>query len=360
MEHKSGQRRRFKKVLLICALGVGALLLPVVAWWAVGYCRVEVAIRAFASNPSQAGANKLTGLLDNYSPTRGQATRILRLLLQPKVNTRRAYPVGRKPSISTTIPCYLHLPTGMKCRVDVRADGQIRSISYSSVQFGTEPDVWVCPVVPDRPGKLRMEVQYQYLLRPPSASAFYFENPLGRFLRGLLARMKIQPWLPPPENKWYQVRFQVPVEIDVVEAAQAEQVQLLSNPELDSRMRDLLRPEVWFNTPGRPGGLCWWGRGQVLPVDVAFRCFLELPDGTRVMPHRPELRRLRGYAGWDFAVSQPLAKVVPLPPGMHEVKFVFETDPNYALDEPTMKSIWNGRLEFPIRFTVPPEPNTGR
>jgi hypothetical protein len=125
-------------------------------------------------------------------------------------------------------------------------------------------------------------------------------------------------------------------------------------------MRDLLRPEVWFNTPGRPGGLYWWGRGQVLPVDVAFRCFLELPDGTRVMPHRPELRRLRGYAGWDFAVSQPLAKVVPLPPGMHEVKFVFETDPNYALDEPTMKSIWNGRLEFPIRFTVPPEPNTGR
>jgi hypothetical protein len=49
-----------------------------------------------------------------------------------------------------------------------------------------------------------------------------------------------------------------------------------------------------------------------------------------------------------------------LEPSMHEVKFVFETDPNYALDEPTIKSIWNGRLEFPIQFTVPAEPNTGR
>jgi hypothetical protein len=357
MRPEGGQRRR-KRILVCGAIGISIVLIPLAVWCAVPYCRVEIAIHEFASNPSQAGANRLTGLLGEYIPTRGQAARIPKLLFWPEVNTRSAYPVGRKPSISTTIPCYLHLPTGMKCRVDVRAGGQIRSASHSSVQFGTEPDVWVCPVVPDRPGKLRMEVQYQYLLRPPSSGAFYFKNPLGRFLGGLLARIKIQPWLPPPENKWYQVRFQVPVEIDVVEEAQAEQVQLLSNPELDSRMRDLLRPRVWFNAPGGPGGL--WVHGQVLPANVAFRCFLELPDGTRIMPHRPELRRLRGYAGWDFAVSLPLWKVVPPPSGTYEAKYVFETDPNYALDEPTIKAIWNGRLEFPIRFEVPPEPNTGR
>jgi len=337
---------------------MGIVLIPPVALWTVNYSRVEKAIRGFALDPSQARANKLVGLLDKRSPTRGQAARILKLLLRPAVATRSAYPVGRKPTISTTLPCYLHFPTGMMCRVDVRAGGQIRSTSYPSIQFGTEPDVWVCPVVPDRPSKLRMEVQYQYLLRPPSSGEFYFKNPLGRFLRGLLTRMKIEPWLPPPEKKWYQVHFQVPVEIDVVEEAQAEQVQLLSDPELDSRMRDILRSKVWSNAPGGPGAL--YVTGQVLPANVAFRCFLELPDGTRIMPYQPELRRLRGYAGWDFAVSQPLGRLVSPEPGTQEAKFVFEPDPNYALDEPTMKSIWNGRLEFPIRFPIPPEPNTGK
>lgn len=366
-----GGQRRLKRILVCCAIGAGIVLTPLAVWCAVSYCRVEIAIHNFASSPSQAGANKLTALLDKRSPTRGQAANILKLLFWPKVNTRRTYPVGRKPSISTTIPCYLHFPAGMKCRADVRADGQIRSTSYSSLQFGTEPDVWVCPVVPDRPGKLRMEVQYQYLLRPPSSGEFYFKNPLGRFLRGLLTWMKIQPWLPPPENKWYQVHFQVPVEIDVVEEAQAEQVQLLSNPELDRRMKDILRPEEWFSPPGKSGGL--WVIGRCLPANVAFRCFFELPDGTRIASSRPELRRLRAYAAWDFAVSLrlgdflplhpgtmalSLGDLMPLWPGTHEAKFVFEPDPNYALEEPTIKSIWNGTLEFPISFSVYEEPQS--
>jgi hypothetical protein len=39
--------------------------------------------------------------------------------------------------------------------------------------------------------------------------------------------------------------------------------------------------------------------------------------------------------------------------------FVFEADPNYAFEEPTIKSIWNGRLEFPVRTPYAPEPNAG-
>ncbi len=43
---------------------------------------------------------------------------------------------------------------------------------------------------------------------------------------------------------------------------------------------------------------------------------------------------------------------MPLRAGTYEAKFVFEPDPNYALDEPTIKSVWNGRLEFPASFVV--------
>ncbi len=51
---------------------------------------------------------------------------------------------------------------------------------------------------------------------------------------------------------------------------------------------------------------------------------------------------------------------MPARSGTYEAKFVFEPDPNYALDEPTIKSIWNGRLEFPVPSPGVPEPNTGR
>jgi hypothetical protein len=336
--------------------GTGIVLILLAAWWTVRYYRVEMAIHGFASNPSQRGANKLTALLDEYSPTRGQAARILKLLLWPKVNTRSTYPVGRKPTISTTLPCYLHFHAIMTCRANVHADGQTRPISYPSIQFGTGPEVWVSPVAPDKPGKLHMEIQYHYLLTPPPKDLqFYFTNPVGRFLRRLLAWVKIQPGL--PEKRWYQVHFRVPVDIAVVEEAKAEKVQLLSNPELDRRIKDVLRPEMWFSAPKEPAGLCVIG--QCLPANVAFHCFLELPDGTRTTSSRPELRRLRAYANWDLAAAFPLRDFMPLRPRMYGAKFVFETDPNYALDEPTIKSIWNGRLEFPIRFTVPPEPNTG-
>jgi hypothetical protein len=354
-------------------VGISIVLLSLAAWWGVRYCRVEIAIHGFASNPSQAGANKLTGLLDEYIPTRGQAARILKLLLWPTIAARSAYPVGRKPTVSTTLPCDLHFRTRMMWRVDVCADGQTRPTSYISHQFVAGPEVLVSPVAPDRPGKLRMAVRYHYLLAPPPKNLrFYSSNPVGRFLGRLLARMNIEPWVLPPQERWYQVRFEVPVEVTVVEETKAEQVQLLSNPELDGLMKDILRPEVWFSAPKEPGGL--YVIGQCLPANVAFRCFLELPDGTRIASSRPELRRLRAYANWDFAAAFPLrdftplqpgtvalarGDFMPLRPGTYDAKFVFETDPNYALDEPTIKSIWNGRFEFPIHFTVPPEPNTG-
>ncbi len=212
-----GVQRRLKRILVRGVIGIGIVLILLIAWWTVGYCRVEMAIHGFASNPSQRGANELTALLDAHRPTRGQATRILKLLLSPKITTRSVYPAGRKPTISTTIPCYLHFQTRMICCVDVRADGQTQSTSYSSTQFGASPEVLISPVALDRPGKLRLDVQYHYLLAPPKNFRSYSSNPVGRFLGRLLARMNIEPWVLPPQERWYQVRFQVPVEVAVVE-----------------------------------------------------------------------------------------------------------------------------------------------
>jgi hypothetical protein len=233
------ERQRLRTVFLRCVIGIGVVFLSVAAWWIVRYGRVEIAIHGFASNPSQAGTDKLIALLEKRSPTHGQGARMLKLLLWPKVATRSAYPIGKKPTVSVAVPFYLHFHNSLIVREDIPADGQSEPRRYPYfTHVGTMPHVLVSPVAPDKVGKFSMGIQYRCLLAPaPKDLQFYFANPAGRFLYRLLTWMKMQPGLPIPEKRWYQVRFSVPVEITVVEEAKAEQVQLLSNPELDNLMR---------------------------------------------------------------------------------------------------------------------------
>jgi hypothetical protein len=352
MQQKGGQRRGLKKALLICALGVGILLGPVGAWWMARYWYVERAVRAFQSNPSQAGADKLVDLLDKRSPTHGQAARILKLLLQPKVVTRSAYPLGRKPTISALLPFRFRFNTTMTCRMDILADRQdLQTPQFSTFTYvGTGPQVLVSPVAPEDCGKFSMELRFYYFLTPPSEGPQpYPTNPVTQFVCDLRDRISPPHRSSIPKKKWYQVGLSVPVDINVVPEAEAEQVQLLSSPELDNRMREALRADTPF----------WYLDMRIfarrLPANVVFTYYCELADGTRVRPLWPKNQHLTGYAGREFEVNLRLGDNRKDLARFREAKLVFEPDPNYAFEEPTIKSIWNGRLEFP----VPPEPNAG-
>ena len=39
-------------------------------------------------------------------------------------------------------------------------------------------------------------------------------------------------------------------------------------------------------------------------------------------------------------------------PGEYEATFVLRPDPNYAYDDPTIKEMWGGTLEFPMSFSL--------
>lgn len=92
---------------------------------------------------------------------------------------------------------------------------------------------------------------------------------------------------------------------------------------------------------------------------MAFRYTLELSDGTRISSFLSGDGHLCAYAGRDFEINIDVLYSRVNRPGTYDGKFVFESDPNYAFEEPTIKAIWNGTLEFPIHFTVAPEPNAG-
>lgn len=351
------QQRRPRTIVRRTLLGLGVILVVAGAWWMIRYCRVEIAIRAFASNPSLEGTRKLVALLENHSPTSAQAARMLKLLLWPKVATRSAYALGKKPTISVAVPFYFRSHNSLIIREGLFADEWSEPADYPYfTHVSTVPRVLTCPVTPSQAGKFSMRIQYRCSLAPsPRDLFFYFSNPVGHLMYRLLTWMGAEPeWK--PEDRWYHARFSVPVDVNIVEPARAEQVQLVSNPELDNLMKGAFRSEVLSGHSGASLGLHI--SAKRLPIDAAFRYARELPDGTRITSSKPWNERFYVYAGRDFALDLRLEDFRLSRPGSYEGRFVFEPDPDYALEEPTIKSMWNGRLEFPAHFTIAPEPNT--
>jgi len=294
--------------------------------------------------------------LEKRSPTQEQGARILRLLLWPKVATRSAYPIGRKPAVSIAIPFHLHFPHGMTLEQDVFANGQDLPKPDQMLFYdrSTIPQVVVSPVARDKVGRLGMEIRHRYILNPPPLDrSFYFVNPVGSFLYRLFARMRVQPAMSLPESEWYQVSFSVPVEVNVTEEADAEQVQLLSSRELDGRVRAAFTSLEQRRTPS--GCHMLHILGKRLPIDMAFRCVLELPDGIRLASRRPEYQELRAYAGRDFAVDLAVGAFAAEEHGAYDAKLMLIPDPNCAFEEPTIKAIWNGTLAFPIHLAATQE-----
>jgi hypothetical protein len=317
------------------------------------YCHVERTVRAFQSNRSQATADRLTHLLDQRIPTQAQAARILKLLLQPVVVTRSAYPLGRKPTIGTLLPFPLRFNTRMTCRSDIFVDGQdLLAPQFSmSTNVGTGPRLWTLPAAPAQCGKVNMELMFSYSLVAPPHSR-YPTNRVAQCFYNLVGRIIPRRRSTAPKEKPYRLAFRMPVDIDVVPEAEAEQVQLLSSPELDAHMRDALRPDT--SADASFSLLHIFARR--LPANVVFNCFLELPDGARIRSSWGN-RHPTGYAGRDFEVylwpSEYRVPFVRLP----GAKAVFEPDPNYAFEDPTIHAIWNGRLEFPICLEPAPQSN---
>jgi len=161
----------------------------------------------------------------------------------------------------------------------------------------------------------------------------------------------------------YKSHFEVPLKIDIVEPQDAEQVALVSDPRLEeiirqsftchhrdgSRLRGEPRPVAYNGV----AVLTW----KESPIALVFETVLRLPDGQEI-PH-PSHRttgvgRFRTRAGSsEVLYCTPFLRQLPLAvPGQYEATIVLRPDPNFAYDDPTIKEIWGGTLEFPMSFSL--------
>jgi hypothetical protein len=327
---------------------------------------VEKVIAQFEANPSQSLAEQSTRLLDQGAPTREQVERILKVLLYPKIVTRSAYPPGARPVFSVEGPFQVHFARATVSEsVGIWVDGkEISGGRGGRNTFGAGPEFHSLYPEPQEPGLYRAEVRYEYALSLMTGETSWSWNPLRGRLPWSLLPQKTTRWVTPRSPPDYMCHFNVPVELKVVRNAEAEKIGFLSDTGLDERMRSAFTagPINMFGTYITPGGKRSYAGAieiayRALPSAVAFKSALRLATGDEITAQDKYTgrRRARANESGRFQISAPDFLLENT--GEHQGTVILTPDPNYAYEDPAIQAIWNGTLEFPIRFTVSPDPD---
>jgi hypothetical protein len=363
-------RMRYKRVLpvFLCLLAGGAgvafvwhVLVPVVRSH-----QVDKAIARFEASPSQSSTEELARLLDQGTPAREQGERILKVLLYPKTVTRSAYPPGARLVFWVERPfqvCFAHATVSVSEGLWVDGKEKYGGGMKGRNTLDTRPHWHFLQPEPQGPGSHRAEVRYEYALTLMTQETFWSWHPLRGHLPWSLLPQRGTRWSTPDSPPDYTCRFGVPVELKVVTRDAAERIVLLANPELDERMRGAFTagPINMFGTYITTGGnRSYAGAIEIaysaLPSAVAFKSTLRLATGDEITARDKYTgrRRARANESGRFQISAPdflLEKT-----GKHQGTIILTPDPNYAYEDPAIQAIWNGTLEFPIRFTISPDP----
>jgi hypothetical protein len=166
----------------------------------------------------------------------------------------------------------------------------------------------------------------------------------------------------------YDAHFEIPVEIAVTEAADAEQVALVSDPKVGEAVRQsfaYLRQDD-YPFASSPRRITYNGvtvlKWTNVPMAVAFEPVLRLSDGRELLHlsrRVMDVGRFRTRTGGSLHLycTPFLTESTVAVPGQYEATIVLRPDPNLAYDDPAIKTIWNGTLEFPISFSFTVDAN---
>ena len=351
---RNGQTgRRLWRFLFAGVLAFAILLAGDAALQKVRLGRAERAIDRFRAAPNGEHAHQLIQWLADKAVTREQGERILTLLLRPEIVTRPAYPAGQSAKISVSRPLPIEMPQGrIELEQQVWADGRDITIGTSHTLTKTlsgSPKILIGWPLTQELGTHHAEIRITGKIMHPKRSAT---------LRG---RLWGRPVLPSPAalEPTYECHFTVPFDVNIVEQAQAERLELVADAQLDEAMRaaismDASRSEGFYSNAVRQRR--WhsatWITFKRLPVAVGFELSLRMSDGREFPQIAGAVQHMRirsDDSGKDcadvgfFGIEEP---------GEYTGTLVLRPDPDYAYEDPAIKSIWNGTLEFPISFSV--------
>jgi hypothetical protein len=346
--------RIFRRVLFAIAGVVGVLAILVLAGPSIRSWQMERAIARFEKRPSQNRADSLVDLIQAHAGTEEQGGRALALLLRPKIVTRKTYAAGRPITIATELPFKLAFREFLWKEETIAVNGQQMRQYHGSDRLDHGTSYLNVPSFHTQPGTYPIELRIQCSLGIERASRA--TTVLGYLHDGL-------PWLIPKPATWqpgrtYECDFTVSSEVNVV-GEDAEEIELISSPEVDQAMRAAFSArhiaiETGFSTPAGER----WVRGSAeisyesLPLAAAFSVTLRLPEGREIPARGTWPSTLSARAGSSGSFTVDPSSLIVEAPGRYRATLVLVPDPNLAYRDPTIKAIWNGMLEFPISFII--------
>jgi hypothetical protein len=378
---------RQRRVRRLCwgALAGFALAAVVALWISVGprirWRQVENAIRQSETASSQATVDTLGRVLRQGYPTPDQGRRILAFLFHPQVMTRRAYPAGRPPTVALQLPFKVHrMDPVLGGEMSLWADGKSTDTAYVGEHYLEGAYSILALDHPLRAGQTceaQIRCHIEYLT--PGRYNLFSRNPVVQgVVRNVVARFsrKLAVRIGGPKTKHYQCDFVVPVSLIAAAEGDEGKVALVSNPELDLSLRSDFAsyPAQLGRSYSTKAGLLFCYGGVVitypeLPLAVAFRAALRLPDRRELRQYGEPIEPLRARTGAfgrfyiniaDFVAPEAAGVRVPWIAGAYTGTLVLRPDPNLACDDPAIDAIWDGTLEFPIDFTITIEPDTAK
>jgi hypothetical protein len=339
-----------------------AAVLVLVCWLAASQIpqwRLEREIRRFEAAPSQALADKLMERLTGPRVTTEQGERILRLLLEPKITKRESYQAGKPAGIGVELP--FRLESKAKMRLCRRIEGAPETLAPEPQRWTTvlttEPQILLVPS-PSQPLGIHKcavysDVRYTFTRDRPSTWDQWRRRVLRAFGRSS----------PPGHtpNKAYHCRFAVPVEVNFVEKGAAEQMELVSGGRIDETMRRIVAVDVQadrhgaFETAAGRRGVrgCPSITFQALPIAAGWQVSLRLEDDREFPTDNGTYpQKIHASAGSYGHYMVDLSRLGIEEPGEYSGTLVLRPDPDHAYEDPGIKSLWNGTLEFPVSFVV--------
>jgi hypothetical protein len=352
------RRNRFLIPIVLTAAAAAGFSL---AYPRFGRWHVQWSIRAFERSPSQAKADRLVEFIRGGHTSDEQTQRIFRLLLTPKVTTRESYPVWQVPKVRVELPFALNFrPMQGRMKRSTWIDGRQADLRGSHrPRFATDPELVSLPATPMGPDTYQMEIRYEYSLWGGGRTVWRW-NPRRAQLPFPRRLLPYRTYVPLENPKDHTFRLTVPVELAVVERGKAEELKLVSGAGIDAAMQtsftcwpDKRRRFSYFRASGRRTiiGTITVGYGD-LPVAASFECVLRLADGREIVQHRlhDEPKRLCAHKPGSFGIDP--RDFLLEEPGQYDGIIVLRPDPNYAYEDPALKTLWMGTLEFPIHLEV--------
>jgi hypothetical protein len=346
--------KKLLKFLFIVILGLYVfyfLLFQIPQW------RVLSLIREYKKNPSQEAANRLARLLDRQAVSSKQGSEILRLLMTPIIIKRESYSV-RKPAFFQFLPRFDVQFSRMN--LDRGGDAQIENVP----QWATDKhDEWIESAIsegneytygPDSPGEYILKINFEYRLYSGEFEGYKWPGE-GNFPKNIFPRYLCDS----QNNPSYKCNFTVPIELNFMEENKAEKIALIADPSIKNLMKAAFQIRVCDkHLYGENGGTTTLVKGLIefyyirTPTDAAFN-ITYIDKAGKEYPLRSSFWALKEDKKNSLKQIYIAYKNLPIEnEGIFEGTLFFRSDPETALRNPKIKSIWDGTLEFPIKFEV--------